>query len=796
MTIFDLVGGGLLPKAAILGVVFAHVGMAQMLERHPPAEFRDLVASSCLDCHDAETETKLNFEALGYQLNDPENFGLWVRIYDQVDSRAMPPEKGVRPEEGMRMRALRALGDQLRAFNHEQQKRDGRAGWRLLTNLEYENSLHDLLSIATPLQGLLPSEHRSGLNASNGDQGLSSFHIQAYLKATDKAIDSALSPPRGRDKRVFRVDYPESAYMKIWYDRPWADGGDNTKPLSDAVVAFKRTDFIWRTDRNGFRAKLPGRYRVTGEIRAYQARSPVSFLLYKAHGQQSQPSFLKAFDLEPEQTRTIELMVTFAEGEYLLPSFAHLLPQSDGKSLFQVGAKAYQGEGIAVKNLVVEGPLKQPVSVLMAGAMKSGSRLGSVNETTVFSLLKPFAEKAFRRPLDQAELLWLRRLVKDRVIEGVSLSEIIRSTTRQILSSPQFLYLISDAGPLDDYSLASRLSYFLSKGPPDRVLRDLAETGKLKEPTNVTREIDRLIDAPRFRRFVRDFAAHWLRLEDIDATTPDAVLYPEYNDVLRQAMLDETVYFLEYLIREDLDVTHLIDSNFTFLNRELALLYGLSDVKGQEMRFYRLPKNSPRGGLLAQAAIHKVTANGTETSPVRRGNFVLSQLFGRPSPPPPPDAGTLEPDIREARTMRERLLAHRNQPSCSRCHQWIDPPGFALESFDPIGGFRHRYRQLPDKGRRNRFIEGAKVDSSGVTSAGIPFLTISDFKAVLIEEEKKTNALLKNMTERLVIYATGAEIQFADRDQIQAIVQKVRSQGGGLRSLVHQIIDSDLFTHR
>ena len=260
--------------------------------------------------------------------------------------------------------------------------------------------------------------------------------------------------------------------------------------------------------------------------------------------------------------------------------------------------------------------------------------------------------------------------------------------------------------------------------------------------------------------------------------------------------MDETVYFLEYLIRENLDGTHLIDSNFTFLNRELALHYGLTDVKGQEMRFHRLPDNSPRGGLLAQAAIHKVTSNGTETSPVRRGNFVLSQLFGRPSPPPPADAGALEPDIRGATTIRERLLLHRKQASCSRCHKLIDPPGVALESFDPIGGFRNRYRQLPDDGRRNRFKYGADVDSSGVTSLGIPFQNINEFKGILIEQEKESGLILRNLTEQLVVYATGAEVQFVDRDQIQAIVEEVRDQGGGLRSLIHQITRCDLFTHR
>jgi hypothetical protein len=189
--------------------------------------------------------------------------------------------------------------------------------------------------------------------------------------------------------------------------------------------------------------------------------------------------------------------------------------------------------------------------------------------------------------------------------------------------------------------LANRLSYFLWKSPPDVTLRDEAKVGQLNVVGNLREQVDRLIDSPRFRLFVRDFAAQWLRLQDIDATTPDDVLYPEYNDVLRQAMLDETVYYLEYLFRENMDVTYLIDADFTFLNRELASHYNLTGVKGQHMRRHPLPKFNPRGGLLAQAAVHKVTANGTATSPVRRGNFVLSQLLGIPSPPLPPKQGRL-----------------------------------------------------------------------------------------------------------------------------------------------------------
>ena len=612
------------------------VGHSLLSASELPSPVNKLISSSCLDCHDAETETRLDFSKLNFQLADTENFRTWVQVYDQIDSGAMPPKKKSRPDPELRKRALRSLENELKARSRAQQARFGRAGWRRLTNLEFENTLHKLLSITTPIQNLLPSESTAGFNSSIANQEISAPHIQGYLKATDRAIDSAIALQKSRRPRVVTVNYPKSRYMKIWHDKPYSRGGDNTKPLEDAVVAFKRTDFIWRTDRNGFKAKLPGRYRVTGVVRAYQARSTVSFLLYKANGgQQSQPSFLKAFDLEPNQARTIELTVELDKDEYLLPSFSNLLPQPDGRSLFEVGAKEYLGEGIAVRTLTIKGPLRESKSSIIADLARNDFDSKTIELPKIMSLLKPFMTEALRRPLKPSDLDLIKELVLDQLESGKPATEIILSAMRNILTSPQFLYFVSDPGRLDNFALANRLSYFLWKSPPDVTLRDEAEVGQLNVVGNLQDQVDRLIDSPRFRLFVRDFAAQWLRLQDIDATTPDDVLYPEYNDVLRQAMLDETVYYLEYLFRENLDVTYLIDADFTFLNRELASQYNLTGVKGQHMRRHPLPKFNPRGGLLAQAAIHKVTANGTATSPVRRGNFVLSQLLGIPSPPSP-----------------------------------------------------------------------------------------------------------------------------------------------------------------
>lgn len=778
-------------------LLFSGVSLVLHASSAPPQVLQELIASSCLDCHDENTETRLDFNLTEFQLEDTEYFRLWERVYDQVASGAMPPKKKYQPDSAVKKRALESLESALKAQSRMHQARFGRAGLRRLSNLEFENAIHDLFSITTPVQDFLPKGNQAGLTGEGGGQQISPAHIRGYLAAAERAISSALDLERDGLPRKVTVDYVHSPYMKIWYDRGYADGGDNTKPLEDAVVAFKRTDFIWRTDRNGFKAGLPGRYRVIAEIQAYQARSTVSFLLYKAHGgDQSRPTFLQAFDLEPNQVRTIELTVELDRDEYLLPSFANLLPQADGRSLFQTGAREYSGEGIAVKTLLVEGPFRDGKPRLITDLAHENFDAGMRKAPDILRVLKPFMAEALRRPLKPSDLNPMRQMLEEQLKRGKSATEVTLNAMRHVLASPQFLYFDSATGPLNNYALADRLSFFLWKRPPDATLIGAAKAGKLREAGGLSKQTDRLIDSPQFRAFIRDFTAQWLRLEDMDATTPDDVLFPEYNDMLRRAMLDETVYYLEHLFRESLDATYLIESDFTFLNRELASHYDLTGVKGQQMRHHLLPDMTPRGGLLAHAAIHKVTANGSTTSPVRRGNFVLSQLLGMPSPPPPPEAGTLEPDIRGATTVRERLEAHRKQQSCNRCHQFIDPPGFALESFDPIGRFRVNYRQLSTKGKRNRLISGLAVDSSGVTSSGIRFNGFSEFKAVLLHEEKETGRLLRNLTEQLVVYATGTEIQFADRDRISGIVKTMRSESGGLRTLLHLIIQSKLFTHR
>jgi hypothetical protein len=284
---------------------------------------------------------------------------------------------------------------------------------------------------------------------------------------------------------------------------------------------------------------------------------------------------------------------------------------------------------------------------------------------------------------------------------------------------------------------------------------------------------------------------------------PDRTLYPEFSPYLQDSMVAESRAYFRELIDQDLKASYLVKSDFAMLNERLATHYGIAGVTGSQIRRVALPPDSPRGGFLTQAAILKVTANGTTTSPVPRGAFVMDRLLGLPPDPPPPNLPAVEPDVRGATTIREQLAKHRDQSSCASCHTRIDPPGFALESFDVIGGFRDRYRSIGEgsrapRGSIDRFIRikfklGPPVDSSGQMPDAQRFANIQEFQEIIAADSER---LLTNLARRLSTYSLGREPAFCDREPIAKIVANTEAQGGGIRTLIHELVQSRLFRLR
>lgn len=488
----------------------------------------------------------------------------------------------------------------------------------------------------------------------------------------------------------------------------------------------------------------------------------------------------------------------------MVPAMPHTIQKTDG---------GYPG--VAFHWLEVEGPIVQqwpPASYrALFGELpfkQADGHVEAVSEQPLkdsSTLLASFMERVYRRPVAQAEFNRFYEYAKHLLKADETFTETMIATYSAVLASPEFLFHCGRPGELDDFALAERLAFFLGESMPDQQLRALAREGKLRQSETLRAEVDRLLDRPEAKRFVNEFLNAWLKLDEINDTDPDRELYPEYAGDwwLVNSMVEESRLFFADLIAGNRPSRNVIDADYTFLDERLSRHYGVPGVFGPSFQRKSLPKKSPYGGILTQASVLKVTANGTSTSPVLRGVYVMERLLGDPPSPPPPSIPAVEPDIRGAATIRELLKKHRADASCASCHNTIDPPGFALESFDVMGRWRENYRSLTQGSERiegvgrsgNEFVHyiGKEIDASGVTLRGEHFEDILQFKKLLLRDEE---AIARNLTEQLLVYATGAAVSFADRDEVQAILEKSRASAFGVRTIIHEIIQSPLFLRK
>ncbi|MEZ5362253.1 MAG: DUF1592 domain-containing protein [Bryobacterales bacterium] len=436
----------------------------------------------------------------------------------------------------------------------------------------------------------------------------------------------------------------------------------------------------------------------------------------------------------------------------------------------------YQGPRVRVYAIELEGPNFDQWPPAPHVAL-FGEHTPTVDNAE--AILTRFATRAFRRPVETAEVAPLVALVRERRKKGDSESDALAVGLRAVLASPGFLYLNEGEGKLDDYALASRLSYFLWSSMPDEQLLEAARQGELRDPQKLRAQALRLLADPRAGALSEQFVSRWLELYKIGSMPPSAKDFDAYYvDGLESAMKTEARRFFRHALENNLPIEQFLDSDFTFVNGGLARLYGIPGVRGSEFRKVSLP-DKRRGGLLGMAAVLTASANGIDTSPVVRGVWVLENILGTPPNPPPPDVEPIEPDIRGATTIRDQLVKHRAIPTCNACHQSIDPPGFALENFDPIGGWRDRYP------RPNR--PGPPIDSSGQLLSGEAFASITDFKQVLLESHRDEFA--RCLTSKLLLYASGRTLEPSDEPEIARIAE----QPIGLRDLILAVVSSDSF---
>ena len=406
------------------------------------------------------------------------------------------------------------------------------------------------------------------------------------------------------------------------------------------------------------------------------------------------------------------------------------------------------------------------------------------------AILQPFLTKAFRRPATDGQLSEYTAIALNHHEAGYRFEDGIHLAVRAALCSTHFLYRGQRDGTLDDYDLASRLSYFLTSSPPDAKLIQLADQSQLSKPDILAAETRRLLASKKSHAFLDAFLGQWLDLDRLPDIMPDERLIAKWLPQDLQAVTQETQMFVAEILRENHPLETFIDPDFTYMNRRNAKLYGIK-LSGDEMRRVPLERGHRHAGILGQASVMMATANGVDTQPVLRGAWLLKNIFGDPPPEPPTNVPAIEPDTSGAKSIRDLLARHQADANCASCHHRIDPPGFALENFDPVGRWRDFYPVYRKKSDGKFAVNnGLPVDAVSEMIDGTKLNDVTDLKRYLVNNIDQFATCL---AEKLLTYATGRRLSFGDLNQIERIVSEVRKSGNGFQDLLIALVLSKSF---
>ena len=790
-----------------------------------PALLTPFLQSHCTDCHDGETHKGgLNLDDLAYQPEQHANALTWERVFDRVAKGEMPPKNKRQPVAADKSALLAELGKELRTASLARQAQEGRGPVRRLTRAEYETTVNDLLHLRTDLQSLFPDDAvTAGFDKVGEGLTLSAGHFAAYQTAADKALNMAIQ----REK----VTSWEEDGATIFNHNPKGFTGWGSWLEGSVMVLPSRMHYPYLTIFSP-QVLRSGRYRITFTAQARNnggKRIPVVLGIHdsRAPKHPDNADINQWFDVGEDQPRTVttELNLDARQQVHL---FGPSLEEGLKVNRMKQKGESWSGRVLLLSRLKIEGPLKpdgtldespglsyrelfedlavQPLSKItgvpaVKGKPELSWPVSAAPRQDAARLLRRFLPKAFRRPVPEDIVAGYVAETHAAMDGGEPFHRAMLDSYKAILCSPQFLMLQEKPGALDAYALAGRLSYFLWNTGPDEVLLAAAAKGDLGTREGRATQVERMLKDGRSERFERSFVDQWLELKNLNATSPDGALYGEIVPAMTVAAEQETRCFFHDLLAEDRSVLETIQSDWIYVNELLSALYDLPEVTGYEMRKVSLPPRSRRGGVLTQASILKVTADGAKTSPILRGKWVNERILGIVPPNPPDDVAKIEPDIRGATTIREQLAKHRSTPACMNCHTIIDPPGFALETFDVMGGWRDFYRMPKSTGaiftlprfNDRRVHRGPVVESGYTMPDGRAFADITAYKALLLDDKER---IVSALAANLLTYATGAPVQFADRDDLAAIVADVRSKNFGLRSLIHAVVESRPFLNK
>ena len=760
----------------------------------PPPPITEFLGQHCIDCHsDDEPEAGLSLVGLPFDLRESQAFETWRRVYARVQDGEMPPDADLAPNETATF--LKRLDQRLMESDSRDVANQGRVRGRRLTRTEYEHTIHSLLGIDLPLRDELPEDAASHGFETVADGQQLSYHLLAkYLDVADRALAEAFNralngdvsyaadySPQRLSRGIGRRNYrgPESRngesiswpiylafYGRMTSVRIPEDGWYRITLRDVRAINPVEGGTVWGTLRSGVCASAqPILYNV-GIVEATETPRDIQYEAWirRRHTLELKPND-RTLRRAPNQTGRADTVAYSKRNE-------------------ERGFSGIAHRGIHIERIYPNADREQVKENLFGDATDEQWKLDP--KGVLKRLVTRFASKAFRRPVTSDEVADYQRIGLEVLSDNGGFVEALRAAYSGILCSPRMLTFVESPGPLDDFSIASRLSYALWTDMPDETLLQLAAEGKLQHKEVRDAQIDRMLGDPRSSQFINSFTDQWLELNQIDFTTPDTKQFRTFDPVVQESMLQETRTYFAKLIEQNLSVARFVESDFACWNERLLRHYRVAGSvqdwqRGKGIQSISLWPDSRRGGLITQGAILKVTADGSTTSPVVRGVFVNERILGKRIPPPPPGIPAVEPDVRGATSIRDQLAKHRSDESCNSCHRTIDPPGFALESFDPVGVWRERY------GMRGK---GAAIDPSGTAAGGEPFDGLLSWQKLYASQPE---LIARGFAEQFLTYATGAPIRYSDQPAIDRIVADSESSGYGIRTLIHAALTSEVF---
>ncbi len=798
----------------------------------------------CIECHGEEKQKgDRRFDQLTLDFHDLDTAWDWEEILDLMNLGEMPPPDEPQPSSDEKFAMIDWITGQLDTV-HAVRAEQERTQIRRLNAFEYRNTIRDLLHLNMdsfdPTDQFPPDEEVDGFQNLGKTLVLSDYLLEQYLGAASKSLGKAINfdraPPVLRDffvaddmcdrkfqfrpqimfevnvdgsyvdighgdRESFRLyadrfkGVPADGYYTIRLDAsalnrinaydPEILGMDPGEPLKADIIVTDPTvgnpeSRTNASDRTVATIPIVDNDRQIYEVRAWMDKGFVPIVVF-ANGPRP---FKRTLTRLVEKYHLDVVPSNWRSGTDREPAEIQDIYLSD----------VYSGPLLRVYSMAIEGP---EINQWPPESHQTifGSRPVDPAHIDPVAVIERFAPRAFRRPVLPAEIDRYVKFYNKLLNMGSSPLTAIKGTLSAILTSPHFLYVerpwddsLENEGlapeHADQFTLASRLSYFLWSSMPDEELLAVAARGELASPHELRYQALRMLRDEKARAFTNQFTDSWLHLSKLGSMPPDAEKFKVFHDRnLQPLMKEETRSFFQHILQRNRPIDQFLQSDYTFLNRYLAGLYGIEGIVGDHFRKVNLSPDSQRGGLLSHASVLTTTSNGVETSPVVRGIWILENILGTPPSPPPPDVEPLEPDIRGATTIREQLVKHRKVETCAECHRKIDPLGFAMESFDPIGRFREVYTN--EAGEVTN-----EVDTAGELPTGQSFQNLDELKQVLLERK---HLFAKCLTEKMLTYALGRELTFGDRATVNGILEELERRGDGLQDLVELVVTSAAF---